>query len=82
MRVHCRKHLNFCLNKIWPGRVAPPAELYSLDEDDGVVITDFDSWHRSAQGIEGFFTERGMIEDRFDPDELLLRGGRKFVSLI
>ena len=32
MRVHCRKHLNFCTNKQWPGRIQPSAEVYALDE--------------------------------------------------
>lgn len=43
MRIHCRKHLNFCLNKIWSGRILPSAELYSLGENDQVEIVDFDN---------------------------------------
>ena len=83
MRVHCRKHLNFCVNKMWPGRMQPAAELYSLDEKDEMVeVVDFANWHRSAQGIEGFFTKHGLIDDRFNPEELLERGGRKFIQII
>ena len=82
MRVHCRKHLNFCTNKIWQGRIQPAAELYSLDENDEVAIIDFDNWHRSGPGIEGFLLRQGLIEDRFDPEELLARGGKKFVTLL
>ena len=43
---------------------------------------DFEDWHRSAIGIEGFFTKHGLIEDRFNPEELLERGGRKFMQII
>jgi len=45
-------------------------------------VVDFDNWHRSAQGIEGFFTRQGVLEDRFNPVELLERGGRKFIEII
>ena len=82
MRVHCGRHLNFCLNKQWAGRIQPSAELYSLGENDEVAIIDFDNQHRSKEGIEGFFTKHGLIEDRFNPEELLERGGRKFMQLI
>ena len=47
MKVHCRKHLNFCINKQFTGRIGPSAELYSLNEDGNVAIIDFDNWHRS-----------------------------------
>ena len=33
MRVHCRKHLNYCMNKIWEDRMEPAAELYKLTDD-------------------------------------------------
>lgn len=79
MRVHCRKHMNFCANKQWPERVRPSAEIYTLGEQDQVEILDFSNWHRSAQGIQGFFTKHGLIEDRFNPEELLERGGKKFI---
>ena len=79
MRVHCRRHLNFCVNKMWPRRIQPAAELYSLGDNEQVEIVDFDNWHRSAQGIEGYFTKHGLIDDRFNPEELLERGGRKFI---
>ena len=32
MRVLCRKHLNLCLNKMFPGRQAPFVEVYFIDE--------------------------------------------------
>ena len=34
MSVHCRKHLTFCINKAWPNRNAPYAELYYINEND------------------------------------------------
>lgn len=44
MRIHCRRHLNFCINKLWAGRITPAAEVYSLDEDDQQVkIVDFNN---------------------------------------
>jgi len=32
MKVLCRKHLNFCTNKMWPGRILPAAEVYYINE--------------------------------------------------
>ena len=32
MRVHCRKHLSFCMNKMWPKRILPAAEAYFINE--------------------------------------------------
>ena len=34
MRVHCRKHLNFVMNRMWTGRIMPAAELYSLADSE------------------------------------------------
>jgi hypothetical protein len=34
MRVHCRKHLNFCTNKMWETRILPAAEVYFINEQD------------------------------------------------
>ena len=34
LNVHCRKHLSFCANKSFVGRVVPMAELYYLNEKD------------------------------------------------
>lgn len=82
MRVHCGRHLNFCINKQWAGRIQPSAEIYSLADNGEVAIIDFDNQHRSKEGIEGFFTKHGLIEDKFDPIELLERGGRKFMQII
>ena len=31
MRVHCRKHLNYCMNKMWMDRITPAAELYTIN---------------------------------------------------
>ena len=82
MRVLCRKHLNFCNNKMWPNRIQPYAELYSLNDEGKIEITDFKNWHRSPQGIVGFFKENGIIEDKHNPEELLERAGRKFIEIL
>ena len=68
MRVHCRKHLNFCMNKLWNGRIYPYAEAYTLDEEGNVQVQDYNDWHRSPQGIKGFFKSIGFIEDDTDPE--------------
>ncbi len=57
MRVHCRRHLNYCLNKMWPGRIQPIAEVYFINEKDVIEIADFNNKHRSAAGIEAFFED-------------------------
>ena len=82
MRVHCRKHLNFCTNKMWDGRIAPYAEVYALTESGDIEISDFNNWHRSAQGIEGFFKANGLIEDRHNPEDLLDRAGKRFLEIL
>lgn len=33
MFVHCRKHVRFCINKIFPERINPYSELYMLNDD-------------------------------------------------
>lgn len=47
MNVHCRKHLTFCINKSFAGRIAPMAELYYINEEDKIELVDIDDWHRS-----------------------------------
>ena len=58
----------------------PAAELYYLNEQDQIELADFGHWHRSRQGIQGFFEKTGIIEDKMDPESLLERAGRKFLS--
>ena len=82
MRVHCRKHLTFCVNKMWENRIQPFAEVYALKENGDIDITDFKNWHRSPQGIEGFFKENGLIEDRHNPEDLLDRAGKRFLEIL
>ena len=79
MRVQCRKHLNFVTNKMWEGRRRPAAEVYFIDENDKIELVDFGSRHRSAAGIESFFINQGLIDDRLDPKLLLERSGRKYI---
>ena len=81
MRVLCRKHLNFCTNKMWPKRVLPAAEVYFIDEKDKIELVDFGERQRSAAGIESFFVLNGLLEDKFDPSALLERAGRKFLEI-
>ena len=82
MRVLCRKHLNFCTNKMWPDRILPAAEVYFIDEKDRIELVDFGERHRSAAGIESFFVLNGLLEDKFDPSALLERAGRKYLDII
>jgi len=55
MRVNCRKHLNFCTNKMFEKRVLPAAEVYFINDKDRIELVDFGEKHRSAAGIESFF---------------------------
>ena len=82
MKVLCRKHLNFCTNKMWPGRILPAAEVYYLNEQDKIELVDFGELHRSQAGIEAFFVQNGLLEDKFDPSALLERAGRKYLDII
>lgn len=38
MNVHCRKHLNFCVNKSFKGRIFPHVEVYYINEKDEVEL--------------------------------------------
>ncbi len=67
MRIHCRKHLNICLNKMWSGRILPIAEAYFINPQDEIEIVDFKDKHRSGPGIEAFFIEQGIIEEKLNP---------------
>ena len=55
MRVLCRKHMNFCINKMWETRVVPSAEVYFINENDKIELVDMNNRHRSGPGIESFF---------------------------
>jgi len=81
MRVFCRKNLNFCFNKQWPGRIIPSAEVYYLNEEDSIELLDFDNHHRSGTGIEGFFVKNGLLDEDFqrNPDLLVERAGKKML---
>ncbi|CDW87617.1 UNKNOWN [Stylonychia lemnae] len=82
MRVPCRNHLTFCINKQWTGRVIPPAEAYFINEKDVIEIADMDTKFRSKQGIEAFFEEHGIIEARLEPERILNRIGEKFLQIV
>jgi len=75
MRVHCRKHLNFCTNKMWDDRIMPAAEVYYINEQDKIELVDFDTRHRSGPGIQSFFIMNGLIDDEYDPPAILERCG-------
>ena len=82
MRVNCRKHLNFCQNKMWEDRVAPAAEIYFINEQDKIELVDMDNRHRSAQGIESFFRMNQLLDEKFNPDQLLERAADKYLQII
>jgi len=79
MRVHCRKHLTFCINKMWTGRILPGAEAYFINEKDDIEIVDFNNKHRSAPGIESFFEDAGIIETKLNPEKILERTANKYL---
>eukprot|EP00347_Sterkiella_histriomuscorum_P016034 403354744 len=81
MRVHCRKHLTFCMNKMWQNRIFPLAEVYFINEKDQIEVADMNNKHRSAPGIEAFFEEQGIIESRLDPEKILSRVGQKYLQI-
>ena len=62
MPVHCRKHVRFCINKVFPERIQPYTEMYMLNDEGQIVLADFDNFHRSGPGIRGFFEDSGVIE--------------------
>jgi hypothetical protein len=82
MRVHCRRHLNFCVSKMWDGRSLPSAEAYFINEKDEVEIVDFGSKMRSKEGIEAFFEENELIETKLDPNRILDRIGTKYINIL
>ena len=79
MSVHCRKHLTFCSNKAFPDRIFPMAELYYINEQDQIELTDMASMHRSKAGVRGFFEQSGIIEQEYHPEQILERAGRKLL---
>jgi hypothetical protein len=82
MSVHCRKNLTFCINKTFPSRIHPYAELYYINETDKIELMDMATRHRSKQGIESFFEDSGILESRMNPDEILERVGRKMSGIM
>lgn len=80
MRVNCRKHLNFCTNKMWSGRILPAAEVYFLNEKDQVEMTDMNDRHRSGPGLESFFVQNGLLDDKMNPESALERAGKKYLD--
>ena len=38
MNVHCRRHLTFCVNKSFKGRIYPYVELYYINEKDEIEL--------------------------------------------
>lgn len=82
MSVHCRKNLTFCVNKSFPGRINPYAELYYLNEEDKIELMDMNDRHRSKQGIESFFEDSGILEQRLNPEEILDRVGSKMKGIM
>ena len=81
MRVHCRKHLSFCMNKMWPKRILPAAEAYFINEQDVIEIVDFNNKHRSGGGIEAFFEDAGIIQGRLTPNTILERTATKYLQI-
>jgi hypothetical protein len=82
MRVLCRKHMNFCVNKMWENRVVPSAEVYFINEDDKIELVDMNNRHRSGPGIESFFRQNGLLEEKHNPDLLVERAGDKYLKII
>ena len=62
MSVHCRKHTTFCINKSFPHRIRPSAELYYINEEDKIELMDMSNKNRSKEGIRNFFESSGIIE--------------------
>ena len=62
MYAHCRRHITFCINKSFDGRVNPYAELYYLNEEDKIELMDMSNWHRSRAGIQGFLHHSGVVD--------------------
>ena len=82
MRVHCRKHLNFCINKMWPDRILPGAEAYFINEKDTIEIADFNNKHRSGPGIAAFLEDNGIVEARLNPEKILERTATKYLQIL
>jgi hypothetical protein len=82
MNVHCRKNLTFCVNKDFPERILPMAELYYINEQDKIELVDMSNRHRSPQGIQGFFEESGILESAHNPEEIFERAGKKLKGIM
>ena len=59
----------------------PAAEAYYINENDQIELADMADFHRSAEGIEGFLTHHGIIDDKMDPEKLLERNGKKILEM-
>ena len=79
MRVLCRKHMNFCINKMWDNRIIPAAEVYFINEEDKIELVDMNNRHRSGPGIESFFRINGLLDEKLNPDSLIERAGEKYL---
>jgi len=82
MRVHCRRNIWFCHNKMSDSKIVPAAEVYFINEKDEIELVDMDTRHRSAQGIESFFRSNELLPERFNVDQLLERSAHKYLQIL
>lgn len=82
MRVLCRKHLNFCINKMWENRLIPAAEVYFVNDKDQIELVDMGNRHRSGPGIEQFLRMNELLEEKHNPDTLIERAGLKYLQML
>ena len=82
MSVHCRKHTTFCVNKAFANRIRPSAELYYINEEDKIELMDMANKHRSKEGIRNFFESSGIMQQFYDPAEILEKKGRRMLEYI
>lgn len=63
-KVLCHKQLNLCIKKdvVWKDPYRRGGLL--LDEQDKIELLDFVEQHGSAMGIESFFVQNGLLEDK------------------
>jgi hypothetical protein len=57
----------------------PVCEAWYLNEKDEVELADFGDRFRSKEGIESFFINSGLIEDRLNPVSLLECAGKSYL---
>ena len=82
MNVHCRKHINFCLEKTFENRIFPYVELYYINEQYKIELMDMSNRHRSKQGIQSFLEQSSLIETTYEPSEILDRAGLKLKEIL